>query len=87
MTNINIYCLFDEKGELHGVYSSLKAAHRDALKICNRGVSGVFVNSAQGTIKASLNFLRNVLNGEMDKKVTYFSDYGQVIILKTGLKE
>jgi len=87
VTNINIYCLFNEKGELYGVYSSIKAVHRDALKICNKGVSGVFVNSAEGLRKASISFLRNVLKGEMDKKVTYVSDYGQVVILKTGLKE
>jgi hypothetical protein len=87
MTNINIYCLFDEEDSLHGVYSSIKAVHRDALKICNQGISGVFVRSDAGMEKASIGFLRNLLKGEMDKKVKYVSDYGEVTILKTGLRE
>ena len=87
MTNINIYCLFDEQDALYGVYSSIKAVHRDALKICNRGSSGVFVNSEKGMQKANIGFLRNLLKGEIDKKVKYMSDYGQVTILKTGLRE
>jgi len=87
MTNINIYCLFDEHDSLHGVYSSIKAVHRDALKICNRGSSGVFVRSPDGMEKASLGFLRNLFKGEMDKKVKYISDYGEITILKTGLRE
>ena len=31
MTKIYIYCLFERDGALHGVYSSLKAAHRMLL--------------------------------------------------------
>lgn len=87
MTNINIYCLFDKEESLHGVYSSIKAVHRDALKICNQGISGVFVRSEAGMEKASIGFLRNLFKGEMDKKVKYVSDYGEVTILKTGLRE
>ena len=35
MTNIYIYCVFDGVVNFMGVYSSLKSAHRDALKIAN----------------------------------------------------
>jgi|TARA_R110000824_G_scaffold39325_2_gene119002 hypothetical protein len=87
VTNINIYCLFNEEDALHGVYSSIKAVHRDALKICNRGISGVFVRSEGGMEKANIAFLRTLFKGEMDKKVKYISDYGEVTILKTGLRE
>ena len=87
MTNINIYCLFDKGGALHGVYSSIKAVHRDALKLCNTGHSGVFIKHAGGTEKPTLTLLRNLFKGEMDVKVTYLSIEARVTILKTGLKE
>ena len=87
MTNINIYCLFDRDGSLHGVYSSIKAVHRDALKLCNSGHSGVFLKHPDGVKKPTITLLRNIFKGEMDVKVSYISDKAQVIILKTGLKE
>ena len=87
MTNINIYCLFDGTDQLHGVYSSIKAIHRDAIQLCNQGVSSVYMHDKSGTKKPTLTHLRNVLKGEMDVKVRYFSDACTVTILKTGLKE
>lgn len=87
MTKINIYCLFDPEGALHGVYSSIKAVHRDALKICNTGISGVYMRTADGVSKPSITLLRNILKGELDVKVNYYSDNAKVTILKTGLKE
>jgi len=87
VTNINIYCLFDKDGSLHGVYSSIKAVHRDALRLCNTGHSGVFLRQPDGAKKPTITLLRNIFKGEIDVKVTYVSDKSQVIILKTGLKE
>lgn len=48
MTKIYIYCLFDEKDVFWGVYSSLKAVHRDALKIANQGKFAVFMETDAG---------------------------------------
>lgn len=87
MTNINIYCLFDDAGSLHGVYSSIKAVHRDALKLCNTGHTGVYVKLSDGISKPSITLLRNILKGEMDVKVDYHSSNSKITILKTGLKE
>ncbi len=87
MTNINIYCLFEADGALHGVYSSIKAVHRDALRLCNTGVTGVYVKHPEGVQKPTLTLLRNMFKGEMDVKVKYLSDSTQATILKTGLKE
>ena len=87
MTNINIYCLFESDGALHGVYSSIKAVHRDALKLCNTGATGVYVKHPDGIQKPTLTLLRNVFKGKMDVKVKYLSDAAQATILKTGLKE
>jgi hypothetical protein len=87
MTNINIYCLFDGDDRLHGVYSSIKAVHRDAVQLCNKGTSAVYMRDSAGSHKPSVTLLRNVLKGEMDVKVRYFSDAQVVTILKTGLKE
>lgn len=87
MTKINIYCLFDEKNELHGVYSSIKAVHRDALQLCNKGISGVYMREGGQMRKPSLTHLRNTFKGEMDVKINYISDAATVTILKTGLRE
>ena len=43
MTKIYIYCLFDTMDSFIGVYSSLKTVHRDALKLSNRGSTGVYL--------------------------------------------
>ena len=87
MTDINIYCLFEADGALHGVYSSIKAVHRDALRLCNKGVSGVYVKHSGAVQKPTLTLLRNIFKGEMDVKVKYLSGETQATILKTGLKE
>ena len=87
MTKIYIYCLFEGGDVLHGVYSSLKAAHRDALKLVNTGNRGVFINHNNQMVSPSLKLLRNIFAGEFDVKVSYFSDNKMVSILKTKLKE
>jgi hypothetical protein len=79
--------LFDGDGSLHGVYSSIKAVHRDALKLCNTGHSGVFVKLPEGISKPTITLLRNIMKGEIDVKVDYCSSKSKVTILKTGLKE
>ena len=87
MTKIYIYCIFERGDTLYGVYSSLKAAHRDALKLCNTGSRGVYINHQGVTEKPNLKVLRNIFAGEFDIKVNYYSDDKMVSILKTKLKE
>ena len=87
MTKIYIYCLFDQKGVFHGVYSSIKSAHRDALKLCNTGRSPVFVQIGNELQTPSLTLLRNLFKGELDVKVKYISEAEQIQIVKTKLKE
>ena len=87
MTNIYIYCLFDVAGFL-GVYSSLKAVHRDALKYANRGYSNVYmVYNNQVVSKPSLTRLRNTFKGKCDIEVKYQTDNTLITIYKTKLKE
>ena len=43
MTKIYVYCLFDTADNFMGAYSSLKAVHRDAIKLANRGHSSVYM--------------------------------------------
>lgn len=87
MTNLYIYCLFDLEGFV-GVYSSLRAVHRDALKLANRGYSSVYMiyNNDQ-VCKPSLTRLRNTLKGECDVEVKYRTDNTAIRIYKTRLKE
>ena len=59
MTNIYIYCLFDEEDNFHGVYSSLKSVHRDALKIANSSNAGIYLETPGGMMQPSLKILRN----------------------------
>lgn len=87
MTKINIYCLFDTHGSLHGVYSSIKAVHRDALSLCNKGHSSVYIHHPSGDRIPNVTLLRNLFKGEMDVKIRYFSDKARATILKTGLRE
>lgn len=88
MTKLYIYCLYDKDDALVGVYSSLKAVHRDAIKICNTGFSPVLVNYGNGEMQpTSLTLLRNLFKGVVDTKVTYRSDNSKAIILKTKLRE
>jgi hypothetical protein len=87
LTKINIYCLYDKDQALHGVYSSLKAVHRDAIKLCNQGASSVLIEHAGRRFEPSLTLLRNMFKGEIETKVTYRSDNRRATILKTKLKE
>tara|TARA_Y100000592_G_scaffold36880_1_gene58451 strand:+ start:6411 stop:6674 length:264 start_codon:yes stop_codon:yes gene_type:complete len=87
MTKIYIYCLFEDGDVLAGVYSSLKSAHRDALKLCNRGGSGVYINYQGKSLRPELRLLRNIFKGEFDLKLDYFSQNSKVTILKTKLKD
>jgi len=87
MTKIYIYCLFDKFDNFLGVYSSLKAVHRDALKLCNRGNSTVFMRIGHEKKAANLVTLRNSFKGVCDVEIKYCSDAQYVKILKTKLKE
>ena len=87
MTKINIYCLFDTQQSLHGVYSSVKAAHRDALQLCNTGHSAVYLKTEEGLVTPTVSILQNIFKGEIDVKVQYVSNKSNVTIIKTGLKE
>ncbi len=86
MTKIYIYCLFDLNNFI-GVYSSLKAVHRDALKLSNRGSSNVFMISDGQASKPSLTSLRNTFKGKCDVEVKYRTDTTSITIYKTKLKE
>ena len=86
MTKIYIYCLFSDNA-LTGVYSSLKSAHRDAVKQCNTGRHGVFVLEEGTSVPATLKAVKTLLTGEFDVKVDYFSDNKKVSVIKTKLKE
>lgn len=87
MTKIYTYCLFDHSDVFYGVYSSLKAVHRDAIKICNQGRTGVLMEYNGGYEAPSLTKLRNVFKGECDVVVRYISDAVGAKILKTKLRE
>jgi hypothetical protein len=89
MTKIYIYCLFDRQDTFHGAYSSLKAVHRDALKIANKGHSEVFLDAsfANKTDKASLVNLRNIFKGVCGVQVRYRCGTHMAKILKMKLKE
>ena len=87
MTKLNIYCLFDSHQALHGLYSSIKAVHRDALKLCNNGFSEVYIYNENQPKKPTVTLLRNILKGEFDVKVHYYSDKSKITILKTSIKE
>ena len=87
MTNIYAYCLFDQSDNFHGVYSSLMAVHRDALKLCNKGNSDVFLKLDGTFQKPSLGLLRRIFKGKIDTQVHYISDGALVKVLKTKLRE
>jgi hypothetical protein len=87
MTKIYTYCLFDGDDTFHGVYSSLSAAYRDAIKIANRGQSRVMIRTDDGWQDPSLTTLRNVLYGKCDVVVTLQGGPHRAKILKTRLKE
>ena len=79
--------MFDKFDNFLGVYSSLKAVHRDAVKICNQGASGVYMKLDGRATPASLVNLRNTFKGLCDVEMRYFSDAQLVKIFKTKLKE
>tara|TARA_R110002110_G_scaffold340870_2_gene551141 strand:+ start:357 stop:620 length:264 start_codon:yes stop_codon:yes gene_type:complete len=87
MTKIYIYCLFDKDDNFKSVYSSIKAVHRDAMKLCNQGTAAVIVEVNGVRSSPSLTLLRNVFKGETDIKVKYLSDQNQATIIKTKLRE
>ncbi len=87
MTKIYTYCLFDNHNAFHGVYSSLKAVHRDALKICNQGTAPVVMEYEGKPQAPTLTALRNVLKGEIDVQIQYRSGPRVAKIIKTKLKE
>tara|TARA_Y100000296_G_C5126478_1_gene233155 strand:+ start:671 stop:940 length:270 start_codon:yes stop_codon:yes gene_type:complete len=89
MTKIYVYCLFDRQDTFHGAYSSLKAVHRDALKIANKGNSEVVMEApfANKTDKASLVGLRNVFKGKYGVQVYYRCGTNAAKIIKMKLKE
>jgi gluconate kinase len=70
-----------------GVYSSLKAVHRDALRFSNRGLSDVYLFYDDQRIKPSLTMLRNVFKGKQNYEVKYKSSASSVRIYKTRLKD
>lgn len=86
MTKIYIYCLF-ELDDFIGVYSSLKAVHRDALKLSNRGHSSVYMVYENNITKPSLSALRNIFKGNCDMSVKYRTNNTSVKIFKTKLRE
>ena len=87
MTKIYIYCLFDRWDVFYGVYSSLKAVHRDALKVANGGSSAVLMETDHGPLAPSLTLLRNTFKGRHDVWVKYRGGASSAKILKTKLKE
>jgi hypothetical protein len=88
MTKIYIYCLFDHGDVFKGVYSSLQAVHRDAIKLANKGRSKVVMEVQSGHRQApSLTALRNTLKGQCDVQVRYAADPYVIKIIKTKLKE
>jgi hypothetical protein len=87
MTKIYIYCVFEQNENLYGVYSSIKSAHKDAMKICNRDGSGVYVIHEEKSMQPNLTFIRNIFKGEIDLKVNYYSNKSMVTILKTKLRD
>ena len=89
MTNIYIYCLFDgtNNRSFKGVYSSIKAAHRDAIKLANRGQTEVVIFSEGASSIATVSNLRNIFKGRCDVYVDYRTNRSVVTIYKTRLKE
>ncbi len=87
MTKIYIYCLFGEFEQFMGVYSSIKAVHRDALKICQRGKSQIYMEHEGQYAPPSLVKLRNFFKGKCDIEAKYYSEGALAKIYKTRLKE
>ena len=86
MTKIYIYCLFDMDTFI-GVYSSLKAVHRDALRLANRSSSRVMMYIDGVPSEPSLTVLRNTFKGKCDLDIKYRTRSSLVRIYKTKIKE
>ncbi len=89
MTNIYIYCLFDmtKRDPFKGVYSSIKAVHRDAIKLANRGQTQVLIYHDGAQSEPTVSNLRNIFKGKCDVYVDYRTNRSVVTVLKTRLKE
>ena len=87
MTKIYIYCLFDRLDTFLGVYSSIQAVHRDALRACNQGRGSVYMKEDDQYVTPTLKLLRNTFKGVCDVEIEYRSDSNMIKILKTKLKE
>ena len=87
MTKIYIYCLFDGADVFYGVYSSLKAVHRDALKLSNRGSFPNHMETPDVIVSPSLTTLRNTFKGKCDVIVRYRAGRNTAKVIKTKLKE
>lgn len=87
MTKIYTYCLFDHADNFEGVYSSLKAVYRDALRLSNKGPGDVHMLTSKGWQKPSLTELRNLLKGQFDVIILFRSGVSGAKVLKTKLKE
>ena len=72
---------------LIGVYSSLKAIHRDALRLANRSSSRVVMYIDNAPFEPSLTVLRNTFKGKCDVEIKYRTSTSLVRIFKTKLKE
>ena len=86
-TKINIYCLFEVDGNFCGVYSSLKAAHREALKICHKGAREVLLEVNGHYQEATFAHARSLFQGTTDTKIRYVAGRYGAGIVKTKLKE
>lgn len=87
MTNLYIYCLFDTFDQFLGLYSSLKSAHRDALRYCNKGHTPVYLVHENTATDPTLVKLRNIFKGKCDLSVAYRTDRSRVKIYKTKIRE
>jgi hypothetical protein len=87
MTKIYIYCLFDFSDRLLGVYSSIQAVHRDAVRYTNRGRGQVYMVTETEASPASLTGLRNMFKGKYDVSISYRTSSTFARIYKTKLKE
>jgi hypothetical protein len=87
VTKIYIYCLFDTMDNFLGVYSSLKAVHRDALRLSNRGRTDVYMVYGEKKLPPSLTALRNIFKGACDIDVKYRTNSTSIKVYKTKLKE
>jgi len=89
VTKIYIYCLFDttKQKAFKGVYSSIQAVHRDALRLANRGASRVHMFFENQEIEPTLSSLRNTFKGRHEVAVTYRTNRSMITVYKTKIKE